>query len=875
MRHIICRLLLVTVLALSMQAIPVAPARADILDDLANLIDDVGSPSWLPASGDDIRNSKAFIVCLSNAGNDVEVLRCIEDFKDTPLGSKIGNEIPSWVYDLITVYIALKEKDYTTLVVYLGKAAACAILQVISGGAMDVCGLIEELVEAAKALLDAATAVYEFFKDASEAAWEAAKDAACDIAGWGCDESSPPEQVAYAWIFAPKVTPEGLAAIKDIDAGIFPALRKKLEDNARAKPPISGNPSLDSWFKTTGYSFPHSAVDVASKAYQKAVEAQWKADLAKNVLPVLGQSRADYGTPAKVSALAGPALNNAAPDGSKFRSLVTDQCVQDLNIGMGFAHVDRWVAANSMDAMTQFHLKSNRQWCGSDFWSPEVKSEFAKHLRNHVKNEICPMSGQVFSCQSTETFDACRKLLTAVGIEEECAVDRAKVGLEIAQKIVAELKSRGSKTNYVINEAPPLSVKPVEIVCVRPTQRFACDDIYASKYDRITPKVIDCGLQMSAAYEAVMTATAAEADRLSSKYGFPFAVDGRDPLFVHAPSTDLQNMVQEDPQQQFAFDFYAIKVPRSVDGLDKPGMGMDKDLTEPVAQMGRNSIEEKVRGFHAGGPFDPMDENPLENVASPVEGVQDVGLQSVKPETVGAAAASRQIAASKPGAVAATPAGQKVMSLPGQTGAGAPQPMSGSLPPGSAPVQPPAPATQIRTAAPQVMQAQGAAMPDIAADGQVSVGGVRAPWGHSLSVNAARAQSAANGLCFFPVKYAVRNVGAKPSGAFHSAWKSSLGPPPREKGWPSLAPGDVMQQTETIGLKPGQNVLTLTLDSRGQVVEANESGNTVRITVILGGECGAAKAAPKVKPGAPAVMQPQQTLPQRMQLPSAPVKRTQ
>jgi hypothetical protein len=84
-----------------------------------------------------------------------------------------------------------------------------------------------------------------------------------------------------------------------------------------------------------------------------------------------------------------------------------------------------------------------------------------------------------------------------------------------------------------------------------------------------------------------------------------------------------------------------------------------------------------------------------------------------------------------------------------------------------------------------------------------------------------------------------------------------------------------MQQTETIGLKPGQNVLTLTLDSRGQVVEANESGNTVRITVILGGECGAAKAAPKVKPGAPAVMQPQQTLPQRMQLPSAPVKRTQ
>lgn len=866
MRDMICRFLLVVFLTLPLQTIPAVPAHADVLTDLADLIDDVGSPSWLPASGQDIRDSREFIICLSNGDNDIEILKCIEDFRDTPLGSKIGDEIPSWVYDLITVYIALQERDYTTLLIYLGKAAACAILQVISGGSMDVCGLIEELVETAKALMDAATAVYEFFKDVGSAAWDGVKAVGCALGIGGCDDdSSPPHQVAYSWIFAPKVRPQGLAAIEAVDASEFPNLRAVLEANARAKPPVTGEPALDQWMKSVGYSFPDSAVNIASATFQKTVEAQWKADIADNVLPKLSQARADYGSASRIASLAGPALSASSPDGQKFRFLVTDQCVEDLNVGMKFAHVDRWVAANPQVASIQFHLKSNRGWCGSDFWSPEVKSEFAKHLRVHVRDTLCPMGGQGFVCQSTARYDECRKLLKAVDVEGECRVDVAKVGHEVAQKIVDELKARGSTTNYAIRDA--VASMPVNLVCVRPTQQHACNDIYASKYGHLSPRVVDCDLKMTTAYKTIMSATAVEAQRLTGHYNEPFAVDDRDPLFVHAPSQGILSEVQNDPQQQFDFDYYMLAVPRSVDGLDRPGMGVDVDLTKPLPMEGKDRIEEKVRGFHAGGPIDPMDENPMGQITAPVDETGNIGVQGLQ-------VAPGQLQA-KPGTSVTAPANRLGSGL--KAPAGAATPMSGSLPPGTPPPTGAAkPQMRTTTQTPQAMrtmQTSASALPDISPEGQVVIGGMGVPWGHTASANAARATSTANGICFFPIRYTVRNTGAKPSGAFHSAWTSSQGPVPREKAWPSLAPGTMSAQTETIGLKPGRNELILTLDSRRECAESDEADNRVRITIVLTGECGT--PAVRQKAPAPNTLKPQQTLPQRLQVPSGTLRRTQ
>lgn len=846
MKNIICRFLLVTILTMSMQAVPATPARADILDDLANLIDDVeqyGGVSWLPASGDDIRESKEFIVNLSNAGNDVEVLKCIEDFKDTKLGSKIGDEIPSWVYDLITVYIALKEKDYTTLIVYLGKAAACAILQVISGGALDVCGLIEDLIAIANTLLDAATAVYEFFKDVGEAAWEGVKAVGCALGIGGCDDgSSPPEVIAYAWVFAPRVLPQGLAAIKAVDASAFPSLRKKLEENARAKPPVTDDPALNNWLKQSGYTIPASAVDIASKTFQNTVEAQWKADLANNVLPVLSKARADYGTPSKISALAGPALAGSSSDGQKFRSLVSDQCASDMNISMEFAHVDRWVSSHSLEAVQLGNLKPNKVWCAGDFWSPAVKSEFANHLRNHVKNSICPAGSQGFSCPSTDKYDACRRLLKAVDIEGECSVDVAKVGKEVAQKIVTELKAKGSTWNYEIRESPSQTAKPADIVCVRPTQQQACVSIYDAKFGHIAPKVVNCGLEMTQAYKILMSATAAETDRLGKQYMEPFVVDNRDPLFVHAPSMPTMTTVQEDPQQHFKFDFYALKVPRSVDGLNNPSMGVEVDLKEPVGQMGRDQIEDKVRGFHAGGP-DQLRDNLLESVTSPVDRLGGVE-QTVRPDVIAGAKVSERISTAPAGQIAATPQTQLKAPLAGQPAAPM-QTMSTQMPPGSAPTSPPPQTSrQIQTNALQAQPQVAQKLPDITTEPALTIGGKRASWGQAVTMTASDAQRSANGVCYFPVNYAVRNAGSPVAGSFYSTLAGSQVPAPTGRTWPPMGQNAVVSQTDSVALKPGQNVLTLTMDQRNQVKESNENNNVFRLTVTLSGECGTARTLP-------------------------------
>jgi hypothetical protein len=214
-------------------------ARADVLDDFAWLLDklDQVSANPLPVSGGDITASKGLFACLDKASSDTQTIGCIDSFKNTPLGQKATGAagIPSWFWDLIDLYVAFRTDDYWGVVSNVGEAGLCIVAQVMAAGAVDVCGVIQELVELAKEVLDAGKAVAKFFQSVGEGAWELAKDVGCSLGVGGCGGSSPPEQRAYAWVFAPKVA-DGLAARKDLDPLKFGALRQQLEQNALAKP---------------------------------------------------------------------------------------------------------------------------------------------------------------------------------------------------------------------------------------------------------------------------------------------------------------------------------------------------------------------------------------------------------------------------------------------------------------------------------------------------------------------------------------------------------------------------------------------------------------------------------------------------------------
>lgn len=842
-------------LFLSVFACLAPPARADIIDDFADLlikIDNANIPiDWLPVSGHDIKASKGMINCVGNAVNDVAALICIEDYKNTPVGQQLNQQsgIPSWFWDLMDTYIAFRNGDVWGVVAKLGEAVLCIVAQVVTGG-VDVCGFIEGLIEIGKEMLDAAKAVAQFFKDIGEAAWEAVQDVGCALGLGGCDDDNTPlEVVAYHWVFAPKVRPEGLQAIEAVDGTAFSKLRQQLEANALANPPKLSDPTLEALLKNTGFSisFPKYAVDIAAKVFDEAVEAQWSADIAGTVLPDLAQKRSAYGSPARVAALAPPAIAAYAPSGVNIKNWVSQQCAGDLNQSQGFAHVDRWVQRFPQDAQ-KLQLKSNFTWCATDFWnSSQVRGEFAKHLRAHVAAKVCPQGGPGFRCQSVESFDACRNLLGIAGAEGECGVDVGKVGKEVAEKIVAELKAKGSTWNYPIKaETSFFGSKPVDLVCGRPTQEHACNAIYAAKFGGLPGKVVNCRLEMSPDYLQKKQATAAEAARLTAQHQEPLYVDGIDPLIVIAQSPQIMAVIQEDPQQQFVFIFYPLKIPRSIDGVNEPAMAYEMDLPAPKGSFGRDRVKDKILGFRDG--IDPMDQNIREQLTSPVDRVGGMDTQLARPEVLAPAAMGVQLQAATPGQVMATTPGQLATTLPGQAPAAPMQTMSGTLP-GGAPSGPGTPlagmagqSIQAAPRQPQQMQAlsQAAGLPDLTAEPQVAMGGRRVSWGQAMALTAAAAQRSAGGVCYFPVQYGVRNAGSLAGGPFYSTWSNSLLPQPVGRDWPALAPGAVSSQSDTLGLKPGQNILTLTLDQRNQVRESNENNNQFRLTVTLSGECGPA-----------------------------------
>lgn len=152
--------------------------------------------------------------------------------------------------------------------------------------------------------------------------------------------------------------------------------------------------------------------------------------------------------------------------------------------------------------------------------------------------------------------------------------------------------------------------------------------------------------------------------------------------------------------------------------------------------------------------------------------------------------------------------------------------------------------------------------PDITAATQVSIAGKQSPWNGLITVDDRQAASKSNGLCSVTIQYSVANKGTAPSGMFKSAWTNSAVPGNWGKNFQAIAPGASLAQSDTITLKPGPNMLTLSVDSANQVQETNEANNTSRVTVTVTGTCGAAGVtSPAASPGSPAGSRMPSTLP--------------
>lgn len=870
---ILRRSLILFICSLSLLLTFPQPAAADFFDDTVWVLEQtkVFPSDQIQA----FKDSRQLVECLVSADNDLQVIACIDSFKNTPAGKDLIQQggIPSWFWDLVELYVDIRTGDFWGAVGHLGKAAICFIAQVITSGTVDVCGAIQELIAIGEALLDAATAVVEFLADIGEAAIDTVRGVGCSLGLGGCDDSPPPppQVLAYQWIYGPKIL-EGVQALKQVDAGAYPAFKSQLRVNALHRPyAIYSVPVQTVTMMGTKVELPppmafyEPAVNIAEELFTKTTDANWTTDIVQNTLPDLSVKRSSYTTTSKLQALAYSALMkyqtelngpNAAYTQDNIDLLVTkfvkESCQSEFNQTWGFAHFDRWLLSHSKEAYDLSRPDSTPLWC-SKLISGYAK-DFAPKFRQYLQQHGCTVAGEKLYCNSLNAFRSCRKLMGTVAGAEECMANTAAVGPEAAQLIRQKMVDRGSNQQLyhcsVNGPQTANSIVPARLTCSRPVQQHSCTSINQELFGQLPQTLVTCQLQESGSYAQLRQAVTQARQQLFAKHpAVAYKSDDVDPLIAYVDSSQSIATLQEDslnqsftfppPSTQPGFSYKIAFSPSgsAVDGTDTPQIVHKLDKPDPKDGLAQQSPRDRIIGYH-----DPRI-NP-----DPTQNLQQGML--INPAAELKTAPHTQFRA---------PVNQQLPGMQGQV-QGQQQVMSGSLPPGSQPpagnMQQPqrlAPRPQVRQIPPAV-----ADKPDLVTSTAVSVAGITGQWGGSLVLSAQQLQPAGNNLCAAAVTYTVQNAGPAASPPFSSLLtNSAVSGQPQPQQWAALAPRASLVRIETVLLKTGQNILTLQLDQNNQLDELNRANNQTRLLVILNGIC----SQPLQQPPAPQAPTPQRQQP--------------
>jgi hypothetical protein len=831
-----------------------ALAQADIVDDFADLLEkcEQVKVDIFPVKGADIRTSKGLFTCLEQGG---DVLVCVNNFKNTSAGQKMMNEyskeLPSWAWDLLGAYVAFVEDDYWGVVYHMTEAVICVIAQVMLGG-FDVCNLIEELIAFAKNAWDYAVTMVAFIKEVAAVIGDVAGEVYCFFAG--CDEDTPPEQVAYAWFYVPELL-EGVARRKVADPNAFDLLLAKVK--AQALAPIEVGP--------VKIKLPKEAVDIAEGAYIKAVDSLWGVDMMQKILPALGKMRGDFNASQVKNAAdhalqayesSNPHWNSSFSPSWYIKKFCTDHFDRIAQNGVqiegaSMQSIHRWIVAHETVAQT------NLAWCQDVFYEKN-KDNYLGQFVVYLAAHSCPTLG--LKCETTEAYKACRDLLGDLGKDQYCSINIAKVGEQAAAYIARAFLQGGSKpenacATTLAGGAPP----QVDFVCGRPTQPTHCEAIYGEfkKMHKLPQEVLRC-VQGGATveYQVLIDKVRNAAGREPLNKYAPEVPLYRDPLLVRAgiPLDEVENSTV-----LAGFTYIGMANPSSsfnqIDGMLVPTIwnGMDQnDLKVDASVLDKKLVKTVETGVDPIARLTSDIDSKL-MLSDSIKGTDSVNSIAAKVTVADSLAAPAQFAGA------------------GQGGQQQTQVMSGQMPAGST-----APETRSATDTEPRLQpkAPEPALPDITAVNQVTFAGMAVNWGGMINLDTRAAQAALNGVCTFPVQYTLRNMGAGAAAMFKTAWTNSSVPGILTTDWRGLAPGSSQVVTGTINLRPGQNMLTLSLDQMNQVKETNKANNILRVNVNVTGTCGAAAgmAPPSARqPVAPAeVRLPPATLPQpNSQPPSA------
>jgi hypothetical protein len=813
----------------------VAQAGNVYVDKFASFLDELGPANPFQSdgiTGNSIREAESLFTCLDQ-GNDALV--CADGAQNTQLGQKLTSEsgIPSWGWDLLDSYVALKEGDVWYFIEKLGLSVVCAVMNFFTD--VDICGLVQELVAAAEDVVEGAEQIYGWFEDVGEALWDAATDALCYLSICCCDNPPPPppaEDLAYAEFFSPKVS--SLEGLKDIEQS--PDKYYNLEN-------------IQTGQATSKYG--SNAAFIAAKRFDDAVDTQWTSDITSRVLPDLSGKRAAYSNPQQLTALAQQNWGENYPFSPS--KDIPFYCQQDFQTTFGYGHVDRWIYKHNDLAQSL-----NKQQFGTIFLNlvqgkcPETNGQLLCSSANDFGNcniflkdfgkdgqcaftpesalqGKCPLSAVMKNtrlCASPDDYLFCWKTLNYFNQQNSCSFTPAAA--QQAAKIIAdEFKANGSTIPCDIktgNEAG----KPADFVCKRPKQERNCR-LINEQFATPAKPLVNCAPYYDPAYDTLRNSVKQVVAGLNAKYNNILFIDETtDPLYTWTQTkVPVSLQLQTDIAKNFGFappstkpGFFIVKSgeplpPIPFDGLSTPMAGIvtkfDSSVLKPVI-TGVN-MEQQLQGILSSGG------KPGVNPITQLQGTQTNMLAS------------------------GSGLGQSVKELGAQQET---KTMSGTLPAGTN--------LGFSLGGSQVPATPMSAtlMPDITCSEQVRVANVPASWGDTITIDANQATSKNrnnSGLCEFPVEYTVRNIGNFLAGSFRSLWTNSAVSGKWSHAWGQIAVGGTKTDKDLLPLKPGSNKLKLVLDDLQEIQESNEANNEFHITVNVTGSCGSSTlTAPIVAP---------------------------
>jgi hypothetical protein len=565
----LCAALLASLALLAM------PAHAQNVDATLNKVEtflgytDKAAPGQMPVSQAEFKQYRSiFKACMASQDAD-DVILCADAFLDTPAGKEVAQELPSWLPLVLDVYMDIRNDDFWGLARDVGMAAACIGAQVITGG-VDVCGVIQALVDMAKQAYDAAAKAYEFLSDLGSTVTKAAEEVYC----WFSDCSNagpPPEAVAWANFWHPRI-PAGAALMKNSgDPAQLEAMSINFINSSDGLLLKVQNPKV------------YNALAGTRGQFIEAVKLQWDAQILQQVIPSLAKVRQAWLLPDKAQQQVKSGLKAAQPSGSAisepwqmaaWRKQAGTHVGYFCHMAMFDAHatnVSRWVkdgrAAKlgssekgaAPEALCEPHLQlaqslfdnthrlatremllangctaqGNTFTCDSvkmdtscDFAMDYFKSGFACQVdwRKAVAKLMMQVQGckiasgdQVYQCSTWPGQDACEVNFAKVNqvSAPHCKLDRAAADADLAKLQIATLSTPANACIWQSGQPSG------QIVCPRDVQHLNCQGLQSKPfYPALQVHALGCKLQRTPSYEAaVQQAIALRAAMAGSSVG--------------------------------------------------------------------------------------------------------------------------------------------------------------------------------------------------------------------------------------------------------------------------------------------------------------------------------------------------------------------